>query len=110
MLVLSIDDLFARCVATSGTDYFDAKSVMVSRPREAEVLAKRILDQKDAPWTDRVLAQALAEEITDPKAYAAARAELIRVAFDRWSLPTSGGKGGFSSQREIGRASCRERV
>jgi hypothetical protein len=86
LLALGTDELFAKCLAATGTDYTQAKAAIVSRPKEVEALAKKTLDNKDAPWQSRVLAQALAEELADPKAYAAARLELIRVARTRWNV------------------------
>jgi hypothetical protein len=95
LAALSTEELCGKCLASTGNDYAEAKGVMIARPKEAAELAKKILDNKDAPWQSRVLAQALAEEIADPKAYAAARFELIRVAL-AWRNVPGPGRGGRS--------------
>jgi hypothetical protein len=104
LLGLGTDDLFAKCLAAAGNDYMEAKAVVVSRPKEAEALAKKILDTKDASWQQRVLAQALAEEVADPKAYTAARMELVRVAHLRWQNSQFGGSHGSNSVDGAARA------
>jgi hypothetical protein len=81
LLSLGTDELFGKCLATTGTDYAQAKAVLVARPKEAEVLAKKVLDNKDAPWLNRILAQALTEEVGDPGAYSRARHELLRLGY-----------------------------
>jgi hypothetical protein len=90
LLTLGVEELFAKCQAATGTDYAQAKAVMVSRPKESDALAGRMLDNKDSPWQQRALAQALAEEIANPKGYAAARMELIRVAYVLRTVPSTG--------------------
>jgi hypothetical protein len=87
---LSTDELFAKCLAATGTDYAEAKAVLVSRPAEAAAAAKKALENKEAPWQNRVIARALLEELADPKAFAAARMELIRVACAWRNIPPRG--------------------
>jgi hypothetical protein len=93
-VALSTEVLFAKCLTATGTGYAEAKAVMVSRPKEAAALAQKMLDNKDTPWQNRVLAQAMAEEIADSKAYAAAHMEIIRVAHIAGATPGHGGDAG----------------
>ena len=116
LLALATDEVFKRSLTATGTDYDQAKAVLVSRPRESEALAKRILNTVGAPMRDCIVAQALLEEIADPKAYETARTELISVAYLRgYGLTLIGRTGpmawtwkGITDPRKVHRAAAPE--
>jgi hypothetical protein len=80
-VAVPVEDLFRKCVGETGVNYLKVKTQMVARSDETAIYAKKILGNADAPWQDRVTAQALAEEMADPVAYSRARHDLIRLGY-----------------------------
>jgi hypothetical protein len=93
-----VEELLKQCVGLTGIRYAAAKALMVARPAETLALTKKILADAEASWQSRVVAQALAEEISDPKGYADARMQLINRARNFASPVGAGTEGGSSGQ------------
>jgi hypothetical protein len=79
--VVPVEELFRKCVSDTGVNYLKVKAQLMARPQETAVLTKKTLGNADAPWQDRVTAQALAEEMADPPAYSRARHDLLRLGY-----------------------------